>query len=334
LLSSDNLTLTVSGFFNHRNLSPNISKVSFGNAQWNIKSRSWVERSSLVVGQITTDNQNILAGAILGAQTYRADLVVSDNLNSSRSIFNNSVLISAGVTWLNNKTGESNTIIAQVTVLNQTMVSVCNNVTGLWSTIDLFQGHVYSLATFGNWLYVGGQFSPTKQGNQSASLAIYDLSNNNTNIRIHGVSGQNKKLLHYTSDSFFETDVNNNPGIVNIIKPHPDGKKVLIGGKFSRVGMLECEAVCAIDPFTLQWDPVALGLTGTAYDIIVSISDNSKTITVVGDLSVQNQPATAIASVSDSADTWSPVLNSNQLSGIPTTVVSSIDNEIIVAGAR
>ena len=56
-----------------------------------------------------------------------------------------------------------------------------------WIDIDSFQGQVLSLATFKNWLYVGGQFTPSK--NQSASLAIYDLSNNNVIVGVHGVFG-------------------------------------------------------------------------------------------------------------------------------------------------
>ncbi|KAI7880797.1 cortical protein marker for cell polarity-domain-containing protein [Mucor mucedo] len=308
LLSSDNTTLTVSGPFNHR-LSINNTKMSVGNAQWNTKLLSWTERSSLVVGEVAIDYQNILAGAILGAQTYRADLVLSSSLNSSRHIFNDSVTVSAGVTWLNNQTYEEHTVIAQYTEeMNETSTVLSySNVTNAWTTIDVFQGRVYSLATFGTWLYVGGQFS--SEATQSISLAIYDLVSNNTNIRIHGVTGT-----------------------VNVIKPHPDGKKVLIGGKFSKVGLLDCEAVCAIDPSTLQWDPIALSLTGTAYDMIIPINEEPQKIIVVGDLRIQNQPATAIASVTDAADNWSTVLSSDQLSGIPNTIISSVDNEVIVAG--
>lgn len=197
MLSSDNVTLTVSGSFNHR-FSLNNTKVSVGNAQWNTQMMTWIERNSLVVGQIATDYNDIFAGAILGAQTYRADLVLSSNLNSSRNIFNGSVIVSAGVTWLNNQTHEENTIIAQYTEeTNQTStVLIHNNVTNTWTTIDLFQGHVYALATFGNWLYVGGQFSSAQVANQSVSLAIYDL-NNNTNIHIQGVTGTIKTRRFY-----------------------------------------------------------------------------------------------------------------------------------------
>lgn len=312
--------------------------MSVGNAQWDIKSTSWIERSSLIVGEIATEYQNILAGAILGAQTYRADLVLSNSLNSSRHVFNDSVTVSAGVTWSNNLTYEGYTIIAQYTEeKNETStVLIYSNVTNVWTTIDVFQGRIYSLATFGTWLYVGGQFS--SEANQSTSLAIYDLVRNNTNIRIHGVTGKLEideyNVTKTQKKSFTNVAENNYPGTVNVIKPHPDGKKVLIGGKFSKVGMLDCEAVCAIDPSTLQWDPIALSLTGTAYDMIISTSGEFKKIIVVGDLSVQNQPPTAIASVTDEADNWSTVMSSDQLSGIPNTIVSSVDNEIVVAGTR
>lgn len=324
LLSPDSAKLTVSGQFSYRYLSPNNPKHSIGNAIWYIPNNTWVERSSLVVGQITVDDletTNLLAGNILGAQTYRADLVISSNLNASRSIFNNSITVSAGVTWINNNTNEANTIIAAYQNENftsnttWTLVSIYDNKTDQWRLIDYFQGNVYTLATFQNWLYVGGQFSPIQERNQSASLAIYDLLNNYTNIGVQNV-----------------TDDNNNPGIVNVIKNHPDGKRVLIGGNFTKLGILDCGAVCVIDPSTRQWDQVALGLTGTVYDMVTS---NQK-ITVVGDLQVQNQATSsaAIASVSDSANAWSLNLNTNQLPGTPITAVNSIDNEIIAAGTR
>lgn len=146
-----------------------------------------------MVGQITTDDQSLFAGSIVGAQTYRADLVVSSNLNSSRFIFNHSTIVTAGITWFNNKTSEVATIIAghhggesNVTL---TGVAIYYNKTGQLVSIDQFRGYVYSLATFEDKLYVGGQFLPINGRNQSASLAIYDLKNNNSNVAVHGVTG-------------------------------------------------------------------------------------------------------------------------------------------------
>jgi hypothetical protein len=116
-----------------------------------------------------------------------------------------------------------------------------------------------------------------------------------------------------------------------VIKIHPDGKRVLIGGQFQKVGLLECDAVCVIDPSTRQWDQVAFGLTGTVNDMVISNNDNNQKVTIVGDLNVQSQPTT-VASISNSANTWA--LEANSLPGIPITAVSSIENEIIVSGSR
>lgn len=119
--------------------------------------------------------------------------------------------------------------------------------------------------------------------------------------------------------------------MVQIIKVHPDGKRVLIGGKFSRVGLLDCDAVCVIDPTTRQWDQVAIGLTGTVNDMVISNRDNKQNIIVFGDLKVQNQPS-SIASIIDSANAWT--VEKNQLPGTPTTAINSVDNGMLVAGSR
>lgn len=190
LVSSDNSTLTISGPFTRRFELLNQPKISMGNALWSLNNNSWIERSSLIVGQIIfDDDQTYYAGSILGAQTYRTDLVTSSYLPSSRFIFNQSEIITAGVTWINNKTNEPITIIATSNNTNSSVVSMYSNGTKSWIDIDSYGGKVLSLATFGNWLYVGGQFTPTQGKNQSASLAIYDLSNNNAIIGVHGVFG-------------------------------------------------------------------------------------------------------------------------------------------------
>lgn len=126
-------------------------------------------------------------------------------------------------------------------------------------------------------------------------------------------------------------DNSNNPGYVKVIKIHPDGKRVLIGGQFSRVGLLDCDAVCVIDPKIRQWDQVAIGVTGTVNDILTSNVDNKQKITVIGDLKVQSQPS-SMASIYDSANTWT--LESNQLPGTPITLINSVDKGILVAGSR
>ena len=187
LLSTDNSTLTVSGQFNNRFNTPELFKPSTGNAVWSTINNTWIERSSLIVGQITTDEKGYFAGAIVGAQTYRADLVTSSDLANSRFIFNSSGIITAGVTWINNSTNEASTIVASSSASNKSVVSIYNNKANQWTNIDDFQGHINALATFQQWLFVGGQFTP--QRNQSASLSIYDMSKNNSIVGVHSVTG-------------------------------------------------------------------------------------------------------------------------------------------------
>lgn len=195
LVSNDNATVTVSGFFNRSYTSSNESKPSVGNALWSVTNNTWIERSSFIVGQISAlinnDQQTFYAGSIFGAQTYRADLATSSSLDTSRFIFNNTAVITAGVTWINNMTGEAVTIISRTntTASNSSLVSLYSKSTKNWIDIDSFQGQVYTLATFNNWLYVGGQFAPVTGKNQSASLAIYDLSKNNHAVGVQSVLG-------------------------------------------------------------------------------------------------------------------------------------------------
>ena len=97
------------------------------------------------------------------------------------------------------------------------------------------------------------------------------------------------------------------------------------------MGLLDCAALCALDPSTRQWDDIAIGLSGTVNDIITYNIDNDQKVTVIGNLMVQNQP-TSIASVSNTASTWTA--EANQLPGTPFTAVNSVNNEIIFAGSR
>lgn len=80
------------------------------------------------------------------------------------------------------------TIIAAYNPQNATTaVSMYSN--GAWTWIDVFQGQVKSLAAFENKLLVGGHFEPTAQ-NRSASLAMYDLGNQNRMLMLGGPLGE------------------------------------------------------------------------------------------------------------------------------------------------
>ncbi|KAL9548227.1 hypothetical protein MBANPS3_005789 [Mucor bainieri] len=318
ILSPNNETLTVSGSFRYR-FTPD-PKLSMGNAVWDINKKSWIERESFIVGSMTTDitqqQQRYVAGALLGAQTYRADLVTSNHLSTASSVvLNQSSVITAGVTWMNNQTNPRTpvTIIAAYNRQNTTTtVSMYDN--RVWTLVDVFQGQVKSLAAFENKLLVGGQFQPTQ--NRSASLAMYDLGNQNKILPLGG-----------------PLDTNGNPGTVNTIKIHPDGKRIVIGGQFSRVGSFDCDAVCVMDPNVRQWNALALGLSGTIYDIVTYPGQEGQKLTAIGNLQIQSNP-TNFATLFNADTFWTATSQStsNPLPGVPTTAVNGLESDILVAG--
>ncbi|KAI8642326.1 cortical protein marker for cell polarity-domain-containing protein [Parasitella parasitica] len=312
ILSTNNDTLTVSGSFRHK-LTPD-PRLSIGNALWGINKQSWIERESLIVGNIAADvvkEQRYFAGTLLGAQTYRADLVTSSNLTASSVVLNQSSIITAGVTWMNNQTRPFTpvTIIAAYSN-NNTTVYMYNNTA--WTLIDVFNGKVNTLAAFENKLFVGGQFPSMKS--RSASLAMYNLADNNRLITVSG-----------------PLDPNGNPGVVNTIKIHPDGKRIMIGGQFTRVGFFDCVAICIMDPNIRQWNNMALGLAGTINDIITYPGQDVQKVTVVGNLQVQSNFA-SLATLSGIDTLWTSQSLTDQLPGIPTTAVNAMGSEILIAG--
>lgn len=138
-----------------------------------------------------TKQQRYFAGALLGAQTYRADLVTSNNLTASSVVLNQSSIITAGVTWMNNQTRPF-TPVTIIAAYNQNTTTVRMYSKKIWTLIDVFNGKVNTLAAFQNKLFVGGQF-PSMQ-NQSASLAMYDLASNNSMITVSGALGKVKYI--------------------------------------------------------------------------------------------------------------------------------------------
>lgn len=128
-------------------------------------------------------------------------------------------------------------------------------------------------------------------------------------------------------------DANGNPGIVNTIKIHPDGKRIVIGGQFTRVGLFDCDAICVMDPNVRQWNNLALGLSGTIYDIITYPGQDGQKLTAVGNLQIQNNP-TNFATLSGTDTLWVTQSNADQLPGIPITAINGLEADILIAGKR
>lgn len=99
-----------------------------------------------------------------------------------------------------------------------------------------------------------------------------------------------------------------------------------IAGNFTNVGSLNCPSVCKLDTELLQWNLIANGISGHAYDLMV----NNDELVVVGDITVNNQPA-SVAQIASQASTWTAKsFGTSQGSfGTPTVILEGPDQMII-----
>lgn len=109
----------------------------------------------------------------------------------------------------------------------------------------------------------------------------------------------------------------------------------MIGGQFTRVGSFDCDAVCVMDPNIRQWNTLALGLSGTIYDIVTYPGQDGQKLTAVGNLQIQSNP-THFATLYNADTFWTATAaestSNNPLPGVPTTAVNGLESEILVAG--
>ncbi|RCI06967.1 hypothetical protein CU098_013732 [Rhizopus stolonifer] len=310
LFLTANNTLSLSGFYNCQFSSMKQCIKSGGSGQWDIIRGTWVNTPFLLLGNIemvySDALQTVIVGNQLNAETYQANMV---NLNSSRlatSLFDHQTQFYPTTITAGTMTEWNATIVAgHFTDGNITRILISNNSSG-WTLVDEFQGQVYHLAEYHQRLYVGGNF----RSDQSVSFTIYDLTNN-TKISTHSVLD------------------NSNPGTVTSIRAHPDGKSLLIGGNFSRINSLSCNAICMLDFDTLKWSPVAMDLSGVVYDIAVSENND---VVVLGDLHVQNSN-THMATLKNQASTWE-AYGDVYFPGNPTNFIKgTTSNTFIVAGS-
>lgn len=237
-------------------------------------------------------SNHLIAGALRGAQTHRANVVTP----TYRFALLDDQIMTAGVTWVESD-GSLGIVAGYAPSMNITTVYIQES--SGWRTLDTFQGQVYSLVTFNNRLYVGGHYAHV----QSPSLAVNDLI---SGAKLDDISG---------------VFVNGgNPGTVYVIKMHADGKRVLIGGRFSRVGSLDCYGVCVLDPVVRQWNPLVEGVTGTVFDMVA----DSKQVTVVGELNIQSETVKMAHVVGNDIRINNRM---DTIPGTPVTVVNGALNE-------
>jgi len=88
-----------------------------------------------------------------------------------------------------------------------------------------------------------------------------------------------------------------------------------------------------MDPSIRQWNTLALGLSGTIYDIVTFAGQDGQRLTAVGDLKIQGNP-THVATLSNTDTFWTTQSNTDALPGVPTMAVNGLESDILIAGQQ
>lgn len=178
------------------------------------------------------------------------------------------------------------------------------------------QGNITTLSVVQNSLLMGGRFNGTTSDNVPlASIAYYDLESKKTQA-ITGVFDNNQL-----------------PATVHVIHPQGDGKSVYVGGDFSFAGMLNCDGLCVLSLETRQWTQPNQGISGTVNDMYMD--EASRLLTVVGNLTVNQNTPTSLASIDTSSNTaaWTAAPFNEQYTS-PSALLYDSDNKFLLTGSK
>lgn len=296
----------------------------FNNAEWDLSTQSWVKPTSYILGPVNnqlqiSDTATIYLGSIQNAQSYRANnavtLASSNIITSSITDIDPNAVVNTGAFWKSQN--ETCVILAGIFHINNTSYPLVIYRNNEWEGhFQNVQGNITTLSVVKNNLLIGGSFNGTAANDVTVtSIAFYDL--------------ENQQMLAITG--LF--DSKQQPGIVNVMYPQGDGKSIYVGGGFSFAGMLNCNGICLLSMDNRQWTQVNQGISGTINDMY--IDENSRLLTVVGDITVNQNSQVSLASIDTSSNTasWNPASQSDQFP-TPTSLLYDSDNQFIVTGKK
>lgn len=327
ILLENNATVTFSGNFS--SVLPNTAAT--GNAVWDTALQRWTDRKTFVAGSIVSVSSlsastTAWAGRIRAAQSYRADAAAIMDTQQAwiPYLFDSDAVVNAGVFW-HNTTGGGNRTAVIVGGRFQNLSNLAMYQDGIWKPLGNLQGDIRALSIIHDVLYIGGIFNGSLGTSQPKNFAIYDLKAQSV-LETAGVYGT--LLIHLRSFSLkciSFSGANGVPGIVNAIRPQPDGQAVYVGGDFENAGSLSCAAICKLDTTTRQWNQLSsgTGVSGQVADLVVT---NDQVI-VVGNLTVNNAQ-THVARMRTSDTTWNVMSDGSSASA----VLDGPNNQAILAG--
>ncbi|GAN09707.1 cellular morphogenesis protein [Mucor ambiguus] len=291
----------------------------YNNAEWDASAQSWVGSSSYILGPVSnqvqlSDTATLYLGSIQNAQSYRASntaSLASQGMTSAITDIDPNAIVYTGAFW------KSLPILAGSFKLNNTTFPLVIYSENAWQgLLPQVQGNITTLSVVQNSLLMGGRFNGTTDDNvQVASIAFYDLENKNMQA-ITGIFDNNQQ-----------------PGTVHVIHPLGDGKSVYVGGDFAFAGMLNCDGLCVLSLETRQWTQPNQGISGTINDMY--IDDTTRLLTVVGNLTVNQNTPTSLASIDTSSNTatWTAAPLNEQYTS-PSALLYDSDNQFLLTGSK
>ncbi|CEP12576.1 hypothetical protein [Parasitella parasitica] len=295
----------------------------YSNAEWDPSTQSWIAPASYIVGRVTnqvqlSDTATLYLGAIQNAQSYRASNMVAlagNSITSSITEVDPKAIVHTGAFWRSR--AETCVILAGAFSINNTSYPLVIYRNNAWQgLLEHVQGSITTLAVVQNSLFIGGKFNGTTADNITAtSIALYNLESQ-TMQAVAGIFDSSRQ-----------------PGLVTAISPQGDASSIYVGGHFSFAGMLNCEGLCVLATSTRQWTQPRQGISGTVNDMY--LDGNSRMLTVVGDLTVNQNAHIPLASLDTVSGTaaWKPAPANNKFP-LPTSLLYDNNDQFIVSGTR
>ncbi|KAK6203196.1 cortical protein marker for cell polarity-domain-containing protein, partial [Scheffersomyces amazonensis] len=201
-----------------------------------------------------------------------------DSTSSNSSEINNSYYVNNTLSIIGGKFQTSNiqNIAFIYNSTNNGSVTDLDNITwGQNTTIET----LYVDST-GEYLFIGTNGPVEVNNNNITGVVIYDLMNN-------------------TFTSFQPAELSNQDGSiieVNSIVLYDSGSKLLVGGKFSQAGSLDCSGLCVYDLVNTRWiNPQNDNSNGTVSGTVTDIKFySSNNVLISGNLTVNNNPVNFI----------------------------------------
>lgn len=291
----------------------------YNNAEWDLSAQSWVAPSRYILGPVAnqiqmSDTATLYLGSIQNAQSYSASNVVSlasNGMTSPITDIDPNAVVYTGAFW------KSSPILAGSFKLNNTTYPLVIYRNNAWQgLLQQVQGNITTLSVIQNNVLMGGYFNGTTTDNVTVtSIAFYDLENQ----KMQAITGV--------------FDNNQQPGTVHVIYPQGDGNSVYVGGQFSFAGMLNCDGICVLSLETRQWTQPNQGISGTVNDMY--IDDTTRLLTVAGNLTVNQNIQTSLASIDTTSNTatWDAAPLNEQYTS-PTALLYDSDKQFLITGKK